>query len=153
QHLLLEAPVHLLDAIAQVPVEERSLLDASGHGLFPVTDDVLVRALVLSCLLLADAPRGAGMAAAGRLPLAPAERVVDRVHGDAAPRGPDAEPAAPARLAERHVLVVDVAHLPDGRLADLVHAADLPGRQLDLHPAGVLRQQLGAVAGAAHQLT
>src|SRR5262245_39904003 len=79
--------------------------------------------------------------------------MVDRVHGDPADGGPDAQPAAPARLAQRDVLVIQIADLADGGVADLLHAADLAGGELDLHPAGVLGQKLRRAARAAHQLT
>jgi hypothetical protein len=52
------------------------------------------------------------MAAAGRLAFTAAERVIDRVHRDAAHVRPLTHPAAPARFADRHVLVIDVADLP-----------------------------------------
>src|SRR5439155_5025234 len=152
QDLLLEAPVHLLDALPERRLDVGAFLDASRHGLFPVADDVLVRPLVLALFLLAHAPGRARVPSSGSLPFAAAERVVDRIHRDAAHRRPDPEPAAPAGLAEGDVLVVQVADLADGRLADLVHPANLAGRQLDLHPAGVLGEELRRAAGAPHQL-
>src|SRR5206468_9295983 len=96
EDLLLEPAIHLLDPLAERRVDERPLLYASGHGLFPVADDVLVGPLVVAGFLLTHAPRRARVPSARRLSLATAERMVDRVHGDAADRGPDAQPAAPA---------------------------------------------------------
>jgi hypothetical protein len=57
------------------------------------------------------------VAAAGGLALAATERVIDRVHRHAAHVRPLAEPAAATRLPDRHVLVVEVAHLADRRHA------------------------------------
>src|SRR5919112_79797 len=48
------------------------------------------------------------------LTLATAVRVVDRVHGQTADGGPDAEPTALARLAHADDLVLDVAELAHG---------------------------------------
>src|SRR6185295_1498801 len=53
--------------------------------------------------------------AALRATLATAHWMGDRVHRDAADARPDAEPALAAGLAERLVLVVDVADLADRR--------------------------------------
>src|SRR4029453_13017315 len=80
-------------------------------------NDQLVRFLVLLARALAErghAPRGDRMAAALRLALAAAVRVVDRVHRRAAYAWADALPAAAARLATGLVLVIRVADLPDG---------------------------------------
>src|SRR3954470_18103374 len=60
-------------------------------------------------------PRRHRMTAAGCLAFTAAERVIDRVHRDAAHVRPLAEPAAPAGLADRDVLVIDVADLTDRR--------------------------------------
>jgi hypothetical protein len=78
--------------------------------------------------------------------------MVDGVHRHTAHRRADPEPAAPACLPERHVLVVEVAHLPHGGPAVLEHPPDLARGQLDLDPAGILRQELRRAAGAANQL-
>src|SRR5215207_3999392 len=96
------------------------------HHLFnsPVAHDHVLRALVLARLVAAGrlAPRGDGVATARGLALAAAVRVIDRVHGDAADVRADALPARAPGLAEGDVLVLDVAHLPDGRHADDRHA-------------------------------
>ena len=63
------------------------------------------------------------MAAAGGLALTAAERVIHRIHRDAADVRPLAQPPAPPGLADRHVLVIDVADLADrGEALDV----DLP---------------------------
>src|SRR5439155_7847730 len=65
------------------------------------------------------------MPAARGLAFTGAERMVDRIHGDTADVRPLAEPAAAAGLADRHVLVIEIADLTDRReglhrdLADL----------------------------------
>src|SRR5439155_503389 len=85
--------------------------------------------LVLAARALAergDAPGRHRMAPALRLALAAAVRVVDRVHRRAAHGRPLAAPAAPARLAARDVLVVDVADLPNGGAARERHPALVP---------------------------
>src|SRR5439155_290489 len=78
--------------------------------------------------LVADhrhAPWRHRMAAALRLALAAAVRMVDRVHRRAAHRRALAAPAAAAGLAAGDVLVVDVADLADGRPARQRNAAHL----------------------------
>src|SRR6185295_18993809 len=147
-----EPAVHLLDPLPERRIDERALLDASRHGLFPVADDVLVGPLVVASFLFTHAPRRARVTSAGGLSLAAAERMVDRVHGNAANRRPDPEPTAPARLPERDVFMVQIADLADGGVANLVHPANLTGRQLDLHPSGVFGQELRRAACAPHEL-
>ena len=90
------------------------------------------RALVAARLVALGrhAPRRHRMPAAGRLAFAAAERVIDRVHRDAAHVRPLAQPAAAAGLADRHVLVVDVADLADGREALDVDQPDFARRHL-----------------------
>ena len=113
--------VHLLD-----PLISRSStngpffeLRLTGYVLSAATaaDDQLVGFLVLAARALAErrhAPRRHRVTAALRLALAATVRMVDRVHRRAAHRRPLALPPAAARLAARHVLVVDVPDLPDG---------------------------------------
>src|SRR5512138_1615309 len=77
-------------------------------------------------LHLALAPRAARMAAARALALATPQRVVVRIHRDAPHRGADAEPAGAPGLAQRDVLVLEVAQLPERGHAlqpDLPHLA------------------------------
>src|SRR5262249_33725657 len=62
-------------------------------------------------------PRRHGMPSAGRLAFTAAERMVDGVHCDAAVVRTNAEPAAPAGLADRDVLVIEIADLADRREA------------------------------------
>src|SRR5260370_30451085 len=92
------------------------------------------------------------MASAGRLALAAAQRMVDRVHRDAADVRPDAEPAAASGLADRHVLVIDVADLADRREALHVDLADLARRHLDRRGVAFLGDELHPRPGADRDL-
>src|SRR6185436_8778148 len=95
-------------------------------------DDESIRALRVARLVALGrhAPRRHRMAAARGLALAAAERVVDRVHRDAAHVRPLAEPPAPPRLADRDVLVIEVADLADRGEALHVDLANLARRHL-----------------------
>src|SRR5262249_30847616 len=113
--------------------------------------DQLVGCLVLAAGALAErrhAPRGDRVAAALRLALAAAVRVVDRVHRGAADGRALALPAAASGLAARDVLVIQVADLPDGGAAGQEHATHLARRQAQHGVGPVLRNQLHARAGA-----
>src|SRR4029453_11294394 len=91
-------------------------------------DDQAVGFLVLRAGALAErrhAPRGHGVAAALRLALAAAVRVVDGVHRGPADGRARAPPSATAGLSAGDVLVVDDAHLADGRAAGERDAAQL----------------------------
>src|SRR4051794_15430027 len=98
------------------------------------------------------APRRHRVTAARGLAFAAAERVVDRVHRDAAYVRPDALPAAAPGLADRHVLVVDVADRADGRETVHVDLADLAGRHLHRGVVAFLGHQLHRRPGAARDL-
>src|SRR5258706_336486 len=100
----------------EVRVGKRSLFYASAHALplFALAvDDPLIGALVVARLEAARglAPRRHRMTAAAGSALAAAVRVIHRIHGDAAVMRHLAHPALAARLAERYVLMLDVAHL------------------------------------------
>src|SRR5205823_12232678 len=119
------------------------------------SDDQLVGFLVLAARALAerrDAPGRHRVAPALRLALAAAVGVVDRVHRRATYGRPLAPPAAPARLAARDVLVVDVADLPNGGAARERHPARLTRRQSQDAVALVLRDELHARAGRPRHL-
>src|SRR5919201_183823 len=91
-------------------------------------DDQPVGLLVLPARALAErrhAPWGDRVAAALRLALAAAVRVVDGVHRRAAHRRPLPLPTAASRLAAGDVLVVDVPDLTDRRAAGERHAPHL----------------------------
>src|ERR1035438_8801914 len=78
-------------------------------------NDPLVGTLVVARLESARglAPRRHRMTAAGGFALAAAVRVIHRVHRDAAVVRSLAQPARAARLAQRNVFVIGVAHLAD----------------------------------------
>src|ERR1039458_2504964 len=85
----------------------RSTAGAAGAA---TTDDELVRPLVArTCPTLGLTPRRHRVAATRGLPLATAERVVDRVHSDPAGLGPDALPAVTSRFADGDGLGLVVA--------------------------------------------
>src|SRR3990167_9328487 len=86
--------------------------------LLPSLDDVLLRGIVpAGPPPLGDPPRRDRRPSARGLPLASPQRVIDRVHRHAAHLRPLSQPPGPARLSDRHVLVIQVPHLPDRRLA------------------------------------
>src|SRR5258708_34200686 len=93
------------------PDEHSCLPDA----LVAPLDDELGGALVdagLETLRQLAPGRDRGRVALAALALAAAGRVIDGVHGQAAPPGQPALPAVPPRLADAHDLVVGVAQLP-----------------------------------------
>src|SRR6476661_3264147 len=104
--------------------------------------DELVGGLVLAGLLALGrkAPRRDRMATALG---APAVRVIDRVHGDAAVVRHAALPALAAGFANRRVHVVGVRHCPDGRKAAAMHQALL----------GRIKTQDNVLAAAADDLS
>ena len=102
----------------QMVVDERTLLYGPRHWLASTlpaaANDVLVRRLVLpprAAFLLA--PRGRRMPPARGLALAATQRVIDRVHRDAADRRALVLPPGASRLAQLDQLVLGVAHDPD----------------------------------------
>src|SRR5262249_59604534 len=92
------------------------------------------------------------MASARGLAFTAAERVVDRVHRHAADVRTLAEPPAAAGLADRHVLVIEIADLADGREALHVDLANLARRHLDRGVLAFLRDHLHERSGAARDL-
>src|SRR5438094_8320902 len=86
------------------------------------------------------------------LALAAAHRVIDGIHHRAAHRRTEAAPANPTRLADRDVLVVEVAHLPDGRHARERDQAHLARGQLERGSLAFLREKLGLGARAPAEL-
>src|SRR5262249_34443172 len=92
------------------------------------------------------------MASARRLAFAAAERVIHRVHRDAADVRPLPHPAAAAGLADRHVLVIEIADLADRRVTLHVDLADLAGWHLHRGVVALLRYNLRRRSGAARDL-
>src|ERR1700730_2131560 len=114
--------------------------------LLAAADDQLVGGLLRLAGAVAErglAPRRLGVAAGPGLALATAVRMVAGVHGRASHGRAYAKPPAPAGLAPRFVLVLDIADLADRRLAAHVDAAQLAGRHADHRVVALLRQQLG----------
>src|SRR5271170_5532368 len=102
-------------------VDEGSLLQATRHvssilrlppraaGTAPAHDHRIGLLVAGPGAALGLAPRGHRVTATGGLALATAQRVVDRVHGDAAGLGPLALPAVAAGLADLDQLGLGVA--------------------------------------------
>src|SRR5262245_47312800 len=157
EHPLLAAPVERLDLADQAVDDVRPLLDRTCHRLarlpllLPSAHDELVAQLRLAGLeSLADLPpRRAGMPPAGGLAFAAAHRVVDRVHRHAPDARQAPQPAGAPGLAERDVLVIQVAHLPDHRAAVDVKAPHRTRRQPELRVVAVLRHELAERARRA----
>src|SRR6187455_2494330 len=94
-------------------------VDLAIEVLLPPLHNHGLRALVAARLVTLGglAPRGHGMATAGGTALATTMRMVDGVHGNASVVRLLAQPPLAAGLAVLDVLVLGVAHLTDGRLA------------------------------------
>src|ERR1700744_4138089 len=97
-------------------------------------------------------PRADRVATTGALALAPAMRVVDRVHGPATNRRALALPPVAACLAELDVAVLGVANLANGRAAPNGHPADFTGRHAERRVRALLGKQLDAGAGGPRDL-
>src|SRR5215218_10417600 len=118
-------------------------------------DDQAVGFLVLGAGALAQcrhAPRSHRVAAALRLALAPAVRMVDRVHGGAAHGRALSAPAAATGLTPGDVLVVDVPDLADRGPAGQRDSPHLAGGQAEHAVPVVLRHELDTGACAAGHL-
>jgi len=90
--------------------------------------------------------------ALARLAFAAAVRVVDRIHRDAADRGPDAAMALRARVADLAQVVLVVAYLANGGAAIDVHLAHLAGAEPHGDVLAFARDDLHAGAGATREL-
>src|SRR5437867_3193604 len=86
------------------------------------------------------------------LALAAAHGMVDWVHDRAAHCRPEATPTHAASLADRDVLVVEVAHLTERGHAVETDEADLTGRQLQRRAVAFLGQELSLSTGASAEL-
>src|SRR5271170_3227461 len=148
--------------LQQIPVDERTFPYRTRHValdllLLPrvaARNDEFGGLLVGPGLLALGglAPRGDRMAAAGGAAFAAAERVIDRVHGDAAVVRHPPEPALAARLADRDVHVVGVGHRADRRHAAAMDQALLAGIEANDHVFLVAADDLGIRAGRARDL-
>src|SRR5690606_15029214 len=115
----------------------------------------LVRLLLLLARLhpLGPAPRRDRRTTARGPALIAAQRMVDRVHRDAADLRPTAAPAHRAGLADRPQLVVAVADLADRRVALLAYHPHFRRRHAQRHVVAFLRDDLRARTRRAHDLT
>src|SRR5262245_57948491 len=87
-----------------------------------------------------------------RLAFTATERVIDRVHRHAAHVRPLSHPPTAPGLADRHVLVIEVADLADRRIALDVNLANLTRRHLHRRVLALFRDQLNSRSGAAGDL-
>ena len=87
-----------------------------------------------------------------RLPFTAAVGMVDRVHDDSAHVRTAPEPAAPARLADGDILMVEITDLADRRHARGEDASHFAGLQPHLHIIAVPAHDLGKPAGATDEL-
>src|SRR5262249_55433214 len=119
--------------------------------LLPPAHDEPVALLVAPGLeALGDlAPGRGGVTATRRLALAAAHRVIHRIHRDAADRRIPALPAVASCLADRDVLVLDVADLPHHRAAVHMEAPHFPRGQTHLRVIAVLGHELAVRARRA----
>src|SRR3954462_12801425 len=92
------------------------------------------------------------MTAARGLALAAAERVIDRIHRDAAVVRLLAAVTRASRFADRDVLVLEISDLADRGVAADVHFAHLAGRKTERRPVVFARHQLGKGSGRAGHL-
>src|SRR5688500_10244846 len=92
------------------------------------------------------------MASTGGLAFAAAQRVVDRVHRHAAVVRLLAEVTGAASLADRDVLVLEIADLTDRRVAANVHLAHLARGETQRGPIPFTSNELRAGAGGADHL-
>jgi len=106
-------------------------------------DNVLVGTLVMPGLLAQcrESPGRLRMIAL-HAPFAAAVRVIHRIHGHAANRGPNAAPARPPGLSEGFVLMVEIAHLANRGHAIHGKLANFARRQLHQRDFAFLAQQL-----------
>src|SRR3984957_2114592 len=112
-------------------------------------DDEFVRRLVRPGLLALGrlAPRAHRMAASGRLTLATAVRMGDRVHGDAAVMRTTSEPATAPGLANRGIHVVGVRHRADRGEAVAMNEPLLAGAEAQRNVALIAADDLSVRTG------
>src|SRR5207302_2705739 len=92
------------------------------------------------------------MTAARGLALAAAERVIDRIHRHAAVVRLLAAVARASGLADRDVLMFEIADLADRRVATDVHFAHLARRKTECRPVVFARHELRKRTGRAGHL-
>src|SRR3989441_10309748 len=157
EHLLLAGAVVLLDPLVQLLVDERPLLERTSHApllfLSPRHDHGIRRTRAPARLVALGrlAPRGHRVVALA-LALAAAHRVVDGVHHGATHGRAEALPAHAPGLADRHVLVVEVADLADGGHAVQRDVPHLTRGQLEGGAVALFGEQLRLRARAPAEL-
>src|SRR5579875_373536 len=129
----------------------RPLPAASG---VPPTNDVFIRALVMARLEAHRwfAPGRLWLPANWRASLATAVWVVNWVHHRATHMRTAAQIARAPSLAQANILVIKVAHLPDGRHAVQMNEPLLTGGHTHLGVVTLFRHQLRRHARAPHKL-
>ena len=78
--------------------------------------------------------------------------MVNRVHRHTAHLRPATEPPAAPSLTQRNIAMLDVANLPDRRIAVDVNSAYLTARQSQLSPIAFLGDKLRRAARSSHHL-
>src|SRR5436190_8867858 len=109
--------------------------------------------LLVPRLLAFDLAPGIGRGPSARaLAFTAAQRVIHRVHGDAAHARAATEPAGLPRLADRQQLVLRVADFADGGEALAAHHPHLGRTEPQRDEVAFLRDDLGARSGPAAHL-
>src|SRR6267142_1646383 len=157
EHLLLARAVQLLDSRVERLVDVRPLLERASHPrllFLPTRDDggVAGPGAPPRLVALGGLAPWRHRVIALALALAAAHRVVDRVHDRAAHRGPEALPAHAPGLADRDVLVIEVADLAHGGHAVERDQPHLARGQPQRRAGAFLGEQLGLGAGTAAHL-
>jgi len=83
---------------------------------------------------------------------ATAMRMVDRIHHNSANCRPFTHVPRSSCFSDSYVLMIEIAHLADGRNALDIHQSRLTRRQLDLRIAALFRNQLRCGSGASRHL-
>src|SRR5262245_3198309 len=93
------------------------------------------------------------MTSARGLAFTAAQRVIHRIHRDAADVRSPPQPSAAARLADRDVLVIEVADLTDGREALNIDVPNLARRHLHRRQEPFLRDELHSRSSRTRDLS
>src|ERR1043166_1625149 len=120
----------------------------------PILQDHLLRALVAARLVTTRrlAPRRHRVSTTRSLAFTTTVRMVHRVHRHATNLRPQTFPTRTSGLAERNVLVLDVADLAHRRLANERHAPHFARRHTQLRVLAFLRHELRKRSGGARHL-
>src|SRR5581483_8423188 len=129
-------------------VGKRSFFNRSTHAPLPLLGlsrhNPTVGTLVVSCFKASSglAPGRHRVTAAGSFSFTAAVWMIDRVHSHATVMRRLAQPASPPRFAERDILVIEIANLPDCGHALDRNTPDFARRQFQQRQAAFLRNQL-----------